>query len=152
MGHEPRVRVSLLLRWQDRVLLCRQEKPGKEYWLLPGGGVEAGETLEEALHRELGEELGLWDALQVEGPIAVAESIAPDWRPGDKHVVHVIFGADLSHRSLEDVESQDPVVRGARLFSLDELEEIVVHPPMKRFVQRWQPGDPSVYLGSLWAR
>jgi ADP-ribose pyrophosphatase YjhB (NUDIX family) len=144
--------VSLLLRWQDRVLLCRQEKPGKEYWLLPGGGVEAGETLEEALHRELGEELGLWDTLQVEGPIAVAESIAPDWRPGDKHVVHVIFGADLSNRSLEDIESQDPVVRGARLFSLDELEEIVVHPPMKRFVQRWRPGDPSVYLGSLWAR
>ena len=108
MGHEPRVRVSLLLRWQDRVLLCRQEKPGKEYWLLPGGGVEAGETLEEALHRELGEELGLWDTLQVEGPIAVAESIAPDWRPGDKHVVHVIFGADLSNRSLEDIEIAGP--------------------------------------------
>ena len=42
-------------------------------------------------------------------------------------------------------------MRGARLFSLDELEEIVVHPPIKRFLQRWQPGDPAVYLGSLWA-
>ena len=152
MGEQPRIRVSLLLRWQGRVLLCRQEKPGKEYWLLPGGGVEAGETLEEALHRELGEELGLWDAIQLEGPIAVAESIAPDWAPGERHVVHVIFGSDLSNRSLADVEAQDPVIRGARLFSLDELEEIVVHPPMKRFVQRWQPGDPAVYLGSLWAR
>jgi len=152
MGEEPRVRVSLLLRWQGRVLLCRQEKPGKEYWMLPGGGVNGGETLEEALHRELGEELGLWDSVQLEGPIAVAESIAPDWKPGDRHVVHVIFGADLSNRSLEDVEVQDPVIRGARLFSLDELEEIVVHPPMKRFVQRWEPGDPAVYLGSLWAR
>jgi hypothetical protein len=66
--------------------------------------------------------------------------------------VHIIFGADLSSRSLEDVESRDPVVRGTRLFSLDELEEIVVHPPIKRFVQRWRPGDPAVYLGSLWAR
>jgi ADP-ribose pyrophosphatase YjhB (NUDIX family) len=149
---QPRVRVSLLLRWHDRVLLCRQEKPGKEYWLLPGGGVEGGETLQEALQRELGEELGLWDSLQLEGPIAVAESIAPDWTPGDRHVVHVIFGADLSNRSLEDIESLDPAIRGTRLFSLEELEEIVVHPPMKRFVQRWQPGDPAVYLGSLWAR
>ena len=66
--------------------------------------------------------------------------------------MHVIFGADLSSRSLEDVEIQEPVILGARLFSLEELEEVVVHPPMKRFVQRWQPGDPAVYLGSLWAR
>jgi len=30
------------------------------------------------------------------------------------------------------------------------MPEIVLHPPMKRFVERWRPGDPSVYLGSLW--
>ena len=35
MAAEPRIRVSAILRWQDRLLLCRHEKPGKEYWLLP---------------------------------------------------------------------------------------------------------------------
>jgi len=149
---EPRLRVAVLLRWQNRILLCRQEKPGREYWLLPGGGVDGGETLTEALRRELGEELDLWDEFPLEGPIVVAESIAPGWQPGDRHVVHVVFGADLSHRSLEDVETRDAAVHGARLFTLDELEEIVLHPPITRFVQRWRPGDPAVYLGSLWAR
>jgi 8-oxo-dGTP diphosphatase len=149
---EPRLRVAALIYWHNRVLLCRQEKPGKEYWLLPGGGVEAGETLENALRRELSEELGLHDDLVFEGPIAVAESIAPAWRPGDRHVVHIVFGVDLSHRSLEDVESNDGSVRGLRLFEHNELEEIVLHPPMRRFVERWRPGDPSVYLGSLWIR
>jgi 8-oxo-dGTP diphosphatase len=148
----PRVRVAALIHWQSRILLCRQEKPGREYWLLPGGGVDGGETLVDALRRELGEELGLVDSFPLEGPIAVADSIAPGWQAGDRHIVHIVFGADLSDRSLEDVETTDAAVRGARLFSLDELEDIVLHPPIMRFVQRWRPGDPAVYLGSLWIR
>jgi ADP-ribose pyrophosphatase YjhB (NUDIX family) len=148
----PRIRVSAILRWQGRVLLCRQEKPGKEYWLLPGGGVEAGETLTEALRRELREELGIEAHTQFEGPVALADSISPRGSIERKHVVHVIFATDLSHRSLDDVETRDVAVRGARLFSADELEDIVLHPPIKRFLTRWQPGDPAVYLGALWAR
>ena len=149
---DPRIRVSAILLWRGRVLLCRQEKPGKQYWLLPGGGVEAGETLTEALRRELREELAIEASGQFEGPVAIVESISPRDTYATKHVVHMIFATDLSHRSLEDVETKDASVRGARLFSVEELQEIVVHPPIKRFLARWQPGDPAVYLGSLWAR
>ena len=42
-------------------------------------------------------------------------------------------------------------MRGHRLFALDELDGIVLHPPIQRFLRRWQPGDPAAYLGSLWA-
>ena len=56
---DPRIRVSAILRWNGRILLARHEKPGKEYWLLPGGGVKAGESLLEALVRELREETGV---------------------------------------------------------------------------------------------
>ena len=149
---EPRIRVSAILRWQGRVLLVRQEKPGKEYWLLPGGGVDAGETLLEALRRELREELSIEANAQFEGPVAIVDSIAPPGALARKHVVHIIFTTDLSHRSLHDVETRDAAVRGARLFALEELEDVVVHPPIKRFLARWQPGDPAVYLGALWAR
>jgi 8-oxo-dGTP diphosphatase len=149
---EPRIRVSAILRWQGRVLLARQEKPGKEYWLLPGGGVEAGETLTEALRRELREELGIEASAQFEGPVAIVDSISPRDHVSRKHVVHIIFATDLSHRSLGDVETRDAAIRGARLFSAEELEDVVVHPPIKQFLSRWQPGDPAVYLGSLWAR
>jgi 8-oxo-dGTP diphosphatase len=129
---EPRIRVSAILRWNGRMLLCRHEKPGKEYWLLPGGGVNSGESLVDALHRELAEEIGIDEPLAVEGPVAIVDSISPTPGFAAKHVVHIIFAGDLGDRSLEAVTSQDAAVRGHRLF--------------------WQPGDPAVYLGSLWAR
>ena len=148
---QPRIRVSALLRWQDRILLCRHEKPGKEYWLLPGGGVDSGESLVDALQRELLEEVGLEDELPLEGPIAIVDSIAPQRSFAAKHIVHIIFSGDLSGRSLEQVESHDAAVRGHRLFVVDELDGVVLHPPIQRFLQRWRPGDPVVYLGALWA-
>ena len=150
MGAEPRIRVSAILLWRDRVLLCRHEKPGKEYWLLPGGGVNSGESLVDALHRELGEEIGIDEELPVEGPVAIVDSIAPVRSFAAKHVVHIIFAGDLGGRSLEAVTSQDAAVRGHRLFAPDELDGVVLHPPIQRFLRRWQPGDPAVYLGALW--
>jgi hypothetical protein len=86
-----------------------------------------------------------------EGPIAIVDSIAPARSVAAKHVVHIIFSGDLGGRSLETVTSADAAVRGHRLFGLGELEEIVLHPPIQRFLARWRPGDPIVYLGPLWA-
>ena len=148
---EPRIRVSAVLRWRDRILLCRHEKAGKDYWLLPGGGVEAGESLIQALHREMHEEVGIEDEPPFEGPVAIVDSIAPARTFAAKHVVHIIFAGDLGGRSLDTVTSVDAAVRGHRLFAFGELEEIVLHPPIQRFLQRWSPGDPVVYLGALWA-
>jgi ADP-ribose pyrophosphatase YjhB (NUDIX family) len=135
MPLEPRIRVSAVLRWEGRVLLCRHEKSGRV----------------EALRRELEEEVAIGEDLTFEGPVAVVDSIAPKRAFIAKHVVHIIFAADLSGRSLERVTSTDAAVRGHRLFDPAELDGIVLHPPLQRFLGRWQPGDPAVYLGALWA-
>jgi 8-oxo-dGTP diphosphatase len=147
---EPRIRVSAILRREDRILLIRQQKAERQYWLLPGGGVNAGETLVDAVRRELSEECAIEEDLHLEGPVAVVESISPDRAP-TKHVVHIIFAGHLGGRSLEAVTSRDAAVRGHRLFGVDELSGLALHPPIQRFLARWQPGDPVVYLGALWA-
>lgn len=56
---ERRVRGILLTR-SDGVLLIKRIRPGLEpYWVFPGGGVEQTDpTLEDALAREIREELG----------------------------------------------------------------------------------------------
>lgn len=43
----------------NKLLVIHRNKFGKEYYTLPGGGVEQGETPEQAVFRELQEETGL---------------------------------------------------------------------------------------------
>lgn len=58
--HDPKVAVIALVLHQDKVLLIRRAvDPAKGKWSLPGGYMDAGEMPEEALQRELLEEVGL---------------------------------------------------------------------------------------------
>ena len=135
------------------MLLCQHSKLGKDVWLLPGGGVQTGENLLRALRRELWEETGLFpDGTDVlfEGPVALVDSIAPDSSAHRKHVIHVIFTTEVADDSLENVASEDEAIGGHRLFQPAELDDVTLHPPIQRFLQRWQPGDPAVYLGEMW--
>ena len=52
-------RAQCLLLDGLQILMVNQGHGGRDYWCLPGGGVEVGETPEQAAKRELLEECGL---------------------------------------------------------------------------------------------
>src|SRR3954463_11489885 len=56
----PAVR-ALVVDPAERLLLVRFDWPDKSVWALPGGGIEPGESPEQAIVRELAEECGLRD-------------------------------------------------------------------------------------------
>ena len=144
---KPTIRVAGMLAHEGRILMVEQGRGEERYWLLPGGGVQFGETLADALRRELREELGL--RVGVNRLLAIVESISPD--PGyPKHVVHLVFEVSSAPEALP--EPADPKVLGARFLDETELRTLDVRPPISEFLAaclREMPSSPQ-FLGRRW--
>ena len=53
------VRASAIIIKDNKILFIHRKKNGEEYWVFPGGGIEDGESGNEAVVREIKEETGL---------------------------------------------------------------------------------------------
>jgi ADP-ribose pyrophosphatase YjhB (NUDIX family) len=78
------------------LLVKRDREPAKGQWSLPGGRVERGESLREAVVREVREETGI--DVDVEGLIGIAERIVRD-DDGDIEFHYVILDYVAAARS-----------------------------------------------------
>jgi len=70
----PVVAVGAIVWKDDRFLLIRRGKPPRQGgWSIPGGRQEAGETVRDAVHREIREEAGI--EIDITGVAAVVDLI-----------------------------------------------------------------------------
>jgi ADP-ribose pyrophosphatase YjhB (NUDIX family) len=144
---KPTIRVAGLLVHKGSILMVEQGRGDDRYWLLPGGGVQFGETLSDALKRELQEELGL--RVGVQRLIAIVESISPD-PDYAKHVVHLVFEISAPVEDLP--EPHEDKVLTARFLDELQLQSADVRPPITEFLSacvREIPSSPQ-YLGRRW--
>ena len=66
----PRLTVDGVIVEKGKILLVRRNiEPFKGYWVLPGGHVEYGERVEDAIAREMKEELGV--SVRIKGLVGV---------------------------------------------------------------------------------
>lgn len=89
--HHPQLAVSAAIFREGRLLLVRRARmPGKGLYSLPGGRVEFGETLEQAVVREVAEETAL--SIQIVG-LAGRREVLPSVASAAGHYVIMVFAA-----------------------------------------------------------
>jgi mutator protein MutT len=113
---EPRVVVAAIIRNGNKLLLTKEVlESGRERWIFPGGGVNFGESLEEALKREIKEELGM--EIKVEKLLGFKEAIFP------KVNYHTIIFFFLA-KPLGKLSIKEKKILDARYFDLKEIESL----------------------------
>jgi 8-oxo-dGTP diphosphatase len=118
------VRVAVVLVKDGRVLLARHEKGGESYWVLPGGAVEPGETLAEALRRELREEAGL--AIEPGDILFLNDGYRPE-----AETVAVYFSAALRGQAEAPKVTPGKVLREVRWVPAEELSHLDLRPNIR---------------------
>ena len=126
----PILAVSAAIFRDGKVLIVRRaRKPALGVYTLPGGGVETGETLIEAVTREVREETAL--VIEPVGLAGYREAIVRDAQSGvERHFVILCFaahwrgGEPVLNDELDDVRWLDPAEL-AGLRTTEGLAEIV---------------------------
>ena len=135
-----RIRVAALLIENGKILFIAHKKDNAVYWLLPGGGVKSGESLEEALKRELKEELNI--SIKVKDVALICDSIAPD---DSKHIVNICFFC--SHNTGKYFLSKEQRLYDFGFFDVDALmKHLQILPPIKNELENMLSGfDNNIY-------
>lgn len=147
LGHNiPTTRVSVVIIEGDKILLVKHRKGSRQYWVLPGGRLEYGETFEECGVRELKEETGL--DVVVENFTFLSEAIAPD---RSRHIVNIYLSGKVVGGTMK--LGNEPVLAGVDFVPLVELNDITLFPPIAQAILKNRTNGSAKgieYLGNLW--
>jgi len=131
--------VAAVIEQDGKVLLVRRpEGTGLNCWQLPGGAVRFGESLQEALRRELKESLGVEAAVRSLTPVFVTQTVLP---AESRHVICLLYRAEITGGEPRpangltgcryfdgDAAAQAPLSRGCR----DLLDRLRIWRPAAR--------------------
>ncbi|WP_225724679.1 MULTISPECIES: NUDIX hydrolase [unclassified Nocardia] len=124
----PRVAAGALVLRDSAVLLVRPTY--KEYWDIPGGYAEPGESPKAACQREIHEELGL--------TASNLELAAIDWAPNDKEGDKILFlfaDRTLHGMDVDTLVFPDHELSEARYIELNQLEQYTIPRLVRRLTE-----------------
>lgn len=130
---------------KDGKMLAIKIKDGEEEWyIMPGGGQEAEETLPETLQREVLEEMGV--LVEVKDLVFVIEGVHGE----DFHRVDMVFSCEYLGRQEDAERICDTNQAGFEWLDISTLNTAPLYPSkLRRQIMNLQEGKPyKVYLGN----
>ncbi len=143
----PRVRVAAIIIENGKILLIAHKKNNNVYWLLPGGGVKFCESLQQALVRELHEELNI--SVNVCGVRLICDSVDPS---GKRHILNICFYcSDIKGKYILGADKR---LHNFGFFGIDELAYLRIFPPIKDEIKNILNNTEinNIYLGARWMK
>lgn len=120
---------ALIVKNGSVLLVKRQHEPSKGLWSTPGGVVEVGETVKEAVVREVKEETGL--DVKVDRFLEVSDVVVKDDNGSVKyHYLLINFLVKVLGRELNAASDASKI----RWFPIGELDSRIVTKTAKRLI------------------
>ena len=143
-----RIRIGVIIVQDDKILLIEHIKNGHSYWLIPGGGLNYGETIEECAKREMKEETNL--DISLNKFLFSSETIAPD---GSRHIVNLFFLGEITGNS-EMIVGDEERLKSLVFVPVRDLEDIEFHPPIAHLIKQnlssFLSDSEERHFGNFW--
>lgn len=139
MSKRQRPAAYALIVFDGHILLTQHGKgPNRGLWGLPGGGIDYGETPEQALLREVREEAGIVPTqLELDDVLSVViELDLKDTQPEEFHNIGIIYRAQVP--GLVEVKSDSDEISslGSKWFKIAGLDEKLVSRPVRPYLRK----------------
>ncbi|QCR31199.1 NUDIX domain-containing protein [Lysinibacillus sp. SGAir0095] len=140
-----RVRACALIIENEKILLVEFEDERGVHYNLPAGGVEANESVVEAVKREALEEA----SIEVDvGPLALVFEYAPhlnDYRYGETPSLQLIFDCKIKDGMVPKLPiNPDPNQIAVRWIHLNELDKIALYPNIKEQILTYAKSPQNI--------
>ena len=138
----PLIGVGAVIVENGKILLVRRvNDPNKGKWSVPGGLVRAGERLEEALKREIMEELGV--EIETGDVACVTDEIFRD-KNGDVEYHYVVI--DFFAKIVEGVPRAMSDADQVRWFDLSEISSAETVDFVGKLAEKLLSGNDEIYI------
>jgi len=106
--------------------------PYKGTYMTPGGGVETGESADDAASRELYEETGV--KLSNLKRVFFDDDVTDNWEGIPRHYIMLMYTGDYVSGDLKPTEGDDDNLEVIKWFSIEEAKGLPLSPPTKKLL------------------